>query len=59
MVTVLLAAGAIEVLLGVAGALTAPKPERREEGAEAEEPETPPYRTEIPVDECDAMAGEA
>ena len=58
-VMVLLAAGAAEMLLGVAGALTAPRPERRGEGAEAGEPETPLERTEKPVDEYDTMVGEA
>ena len=58
-VVVLAAAGACEVLLGVAGALSAPRPDRLAEGAKAREPGEFANAAEPPDNELNAMTGEA
>jgi len=58
-VAVLAAAGACEVLLGVVGALSAPRPDRLTEGAEAREPAVPQGDAEPPDKELGALAEEA
>jgi len=58
-VAVLAAAGGCEVLLGVAGALSAPKPDRLAEGAKAREPGASVNDAEPLDDELNTMTGEA
>jgi len=58
-VVVLAAAGACEVLLGVVGALSAPRPDRPAEGAAARGPDGPPVDPEAADGELKTMAGEA
>ena len=58
-VTVLLVAGAGEMLLGVCGALSAPRLGRPDEDDMASDPEPPAEYTTRPVGELDAIADEA